>query len=482
MSGNPFANSRFITIVAAAAFWCLSLAARSADGAGVNGGANAGLSQVMDGLKVSANGHYLVDEANGKPVFLLADTAWNLGALKLEEIDTYLQSRADHGFNAIMFALNFSPQAEEKNAYGEPAYIGADKTDLNPAYFATCDQIVKHAAARGLYVVLYPMWAGEKAGTMNFYTPAQLELIGRELGSRYGGDPNVIFSAGGEATPHYIDVDRVNAMGRGLKEGCAGRNLVTVHPMSPFSSSDYYASSPWLDFNLIQAKSGVAPANTAFDAAALVLKDWTRKPARPTMMGEHRYESGTQEDPIIQRRSLYQCVFAGACGHVYGHDALWQMTPHTGAKWMLHSWTPGVKVWTDALNAPGVQSLHLITELLYSHPYLERIPDQALVLAGQGADVFSRIEATRDGTVGNRDATYLMAYLSAPAKVTLDTSVIAAQTLKTYWFDPATGATEVIQERFPNPQSLTLEPRTQGHDWVVVIEGASRNYPRPKAD
>jgi hypothetical protein len=185
---------------------------------------------------------------------------------------------------------------------------------------------------------------------------------------------------------------------------------------------------------------------------------------------------------MIQRRILYQCVFAGACGHVYGHDALWQMTPHTGAKWMLHSWTPGVKEWTEALDAPGVRSLHLITELLCSHPYLERIPDQAVVLWGQGADVFTRIEAARDGTPANRDATYLMAYLSAPTKVTLDTSVIAAQTLNAYWFDPATGATEVIQARFPNAQSLTLEPRTQGHDWVVVIEDASRKYPLPKSD
>ena len=439
-------------------------------------------SPAADGLRVSDNQRYLVDAVTGKPVFLLADTAWNLGALKMEEVDTYLKSRADHGFTAVMFALNFAPQAVETNAYGQAAYIGAQKTELNPEYFKTCDQIVQHAAARGLFVMIFTMWAGEKAGTMNNYTPMQLEVVGRELGARYAGVPNVIFSAGGEATPHYIDVDRVNAMGRGLKEGCAGRNLVTVHPMSPFSSSNYYAHSPWLDFNLIQAKSGVAPANTAFDAAALVLKDWARTPVRPTMMGEHRYESGTQEDPIIQRRSLYQCVFAGACGHVYGHDALWQMTPHTGAKWMLHSWTPGVKDWTEALDAPGVRSLHLITKLLYSHPYLERIPDQSLVLAGQGADVFTRIEATRDGTPGNRDATYLMAYLSTPAKVTLDTSFIAAKTLNAYWFDPATGSTEVIRERFPNPQSLTLEPGAHGQDWVAIIEDASRNYPRPKPD
>jgi hypothetical protein len=68
---------------------------------------------VKDGLKVSDNHHYLVDAKTGVPVFILADTAWNLGALKLEEIDTYLQSRADHEFNTVMFALDFAPQAED---------------------------------------------------------------------------------------------------------------------------------------------------------------------------------------------------------------------------------------------------------------------------------------------------------------------------------------------------------------------------------
>ena len=98
--------------------------------------------EVGNGLKVSANQRYLVDGKTGAPVFILADTAWNLGSLRLEEVDTYLQSRADHGFNTVMFALNFAPQAEENNAYGQPAYIGVEKTELNPAYFEYCDAIV----------------------------------------------------------------------------------------------------------------------------------------------------------------------------------------------------------------------------------------------------------------------------------------------------------------------------------------------------
>ena len=429
---------------------------------------------VGDGLKVSANHHYLVDAKTGAPVFLLADTAWNLGALRLEEIDTYLQSRAAHGFNAVMFALNFAPQADEKNAYGQPAYIGAEKTELNPAYFATCDAIVRKAAERGLYVMLYAMWAGEKAGTMNHYTAEQLTALGRALGHRYAGVPNVIFCAGGEASPHYIGVDRVNAIGAALKAGCAGRNLLTVHPVAPNSASKFYAASPWLDFYLSQAKSGNAAPNAAFDAAALVLADWSNTTIKPTMMGEHRYESGTQEDPLIQRRSLYQCVFAGGCGYAYGHNALWQMTPHTAQPWMLKGWTPGVEDWTQALDTPAVGQLHHIATLLYSHPYLARIPDQSLILAGQGADIFTRVQVTRDGTQDKSDATYLMAYVCAPQTITLNTGVIAARELNVSWFNPETGATESAGAKITNHGTLTLEKRPQRPDWVAVIEAAGR--------
>jgi len=434
---------------------------------------------VKNGLKVSDNHRYLVDARTGAPAFLLADTAWNLAALRLEEIDIYLQSRAAQGFNAVMFALNFAPQADENNAYGEPAYVGAEKTELNPAYFKACDFIVGKAADRGLYVMLYAMWAGDKTGTMNHYTAAQLSMVGRALGQHYAGVANVILCAGGEASPHYIEVERVNAIGAALKAGCEGRNLVTVHPVSGNSTSRFYAASPWLDFYLGQAKSGNALKNTEYDAAALVIGDWSIATIKPTMMGEHRYESGTTEDPLIQRRSLYQCVFAGGFGHAYGHDALWQMSPHTKQPWMLKGWTPGVDNWSQALDTPAVRQLHHIKALLYAHPYLTRIPDQSLVTAGQGADIFTRIQATRDGTPGRSDATYLMAYLSAPKTVTLDTAAIAARTLKLYWFNPATGASEVMREQLENPGSLTLEKRPQGGDWVVVIEDAAKKYPLP---
>ena len=229
-----------------------------------------------------------------------------------------------------------------------------------------------------------------------------------------------------------------------------------------------------------QAQSSSAAKSAEYDAAALVLGDWKIIPAKPTMMAEHRYESGTLEDPLIQRRSLYQCVFAGGCGHAYGHNALWQMTPHTAQPWMLKGWPPGVESWRQALDTPAVRQLKHIQAVLYSHPYLQRMPDQTLVTAGQGADISTRIQATRDGTPEHKDATYVMAYLGAPRTVTLNTAVISAQTLDAYWFSPESGSTEVIREGFTNPGSLILEKRPQGHDWVVVIEDAASHRPRPK--
>ncbi len=455
-----------------------ALADEGAPGFGGNPAVASGSSSVENGLRISDNHHYLVDAVTGRPVFLLADTAWNLAALKLEEIDTYLQSRASLGFNTVMFTLNFAPQADEKNAYGQAAYIGKEKTELNPAYFENCDKIIQHAAARGLYVMIYTMWAGKSSGTMNHYTAAQLAKVGSALGHRYGGVPNVIFCAGGESSPpHHIDADRVNAIGQALKEGCAGRNLVTLHPESEYSSSKFFADASWLDFYMSQAKSGSGPRNVLYDAAALVLADWVVTPPKPTMMAEHRYESGTAEDPLIQRRSLYQCVFAGACGHAYGHDALWQMTPHTRQDWMLRDWTPGVRNWTEALNTKAVRQLQYIKKLLFARPYLTRIPDQSLILSGQGNEVATRTQATRDGTKGHADATYLMAYVSAPARIVLRTDVIASRTLNVSWFNPATGATDVLGTNLNNTGSYTLEKREQ--DGVVIIDDARKGYALP---
>jgi hypothetical protein len=431
-------------------------------------------SNVKNGLKISANKRYLVDAVTGEPVFLLATTAWNINALTYADIDALVQSTAKNGFNCIMFALDFYPQADQPNIYGQKAFTGADKTELNPAYFTYCDYIMKKCTQSGIYPMIYTMWSGKTTGMMNSYNPDQLYTLGKRIALKYKNYKNAIFVAGGESSPPYIDTARVNAMGRGLKDGCGSNNLVSVHPCSPHSSSEFYAAAPWLDFYMIQGKSNIS--GVTYDFTKLMDKDLARTPVKPTWLVEHRYESGVNENAVIQRRTLYLSVFTGGFGYAYGHNALWQMTPHTAQQWMLKSWKAGVPDWKQALNTPAQQQLQHIKALLYAYPYLQRRPDQSLLLSPKADSITNMVKILRDGEPGKNNATYLMAYVSSPQAVTINTDVIAAKKINAYWFNPRTGLAEVIAKQFENTGTYQVNKDTRELDWVLVVDDAAKKY------
>ncbi len=429
------------------------------------------------GLKLSDNRRFLCDKATGKPFFLLTDTAWNINALTYKDIDLYLRNRSAHRFSAFMFTLNFYPQAQAANAYGQQAYIGPDRTDLNPKYFDYCDYIIRTAAKYRLYAMVLAMWGGIHSGTMNTYTADQLHTIGLRVGARLKHHDNVILVAGGESSPPNIATRFVNAIGGGLKTGCGGRHLISVHPCGNRSCSEFFSQSPWLDFYMIQGSS--SRHGRDYDMTTLITHDYNLKTIKPTMIAENYYDSGTTQPPVLQRRGLYLSVFAGAFGCAYGHDALWQMSPHTAQRWMLNGWPPGVANWKDALNTPAVEPLHHIRKLLYSRPYFSRIPDQSCILSNPGKSIAHRVQATRDGTVHRADATYIMAYMAEPADVTLNTRAISGRRLNAWWFSPATGISRAMKMNIPNTGKLSATGGRHEHDAVIVVDDAMKHYPPP---
>ncbi len=162
---------------------------------------NAQNADVRNGLRVSDNKHYLVDAKTNQPVFILATTAWNINALTYGEIDTLIQSTAQHGFNSIMFVLNFYAQADEANVYGQKAYIGAERTELNPEYFNYADYIIDKCTQNGIYPMIYTMWSGKTTGVMNTYTPEQLYVLGKSIAAHFRKNKNVILVAGRRIKP-----------------------------------------------------------------------------------------------------------------------------------------------------------------------------------------------------------------------------------------------------------------------------------------
>jgi len=97
-------------------------------------------------LRVSADGRHLV-QADGRPFFYLADTAWSLfRRLNREEADLYLRNRAAKGFTVIQaVALSENDGLRTPNAYGERPLVDNDPRRPNEKYFAHVDWVIDRA-------------------------------------------------------------------------------------------------------------------------------------------------------------------------------------------------------------------------------------------------------------------------------------------------------------------------------------------------
>ena len=429
------------------------------------------------GLKVSGNRRYLVT-ADDRPFFWLGDTAWELfHRLNREEAAHYLKRRAEQGFTVIQaVALAEIDGLNTPNAYGHTPLHGKDPNRPDEDYFRHVDWIVAKANALGLYVGLLPTWGSYWHSKRVIFTPENAETYGRWLGSRYR-DAGIVWILGGDRA---VETDRhraiIAAMARGLAAGDGGAHLRTFHPRGGQSSAAPFHTAGWLDFNMLQ--SGHSPQSTNYLA---IEHDYALSPAKPCLDGEPSYEYPPDAMPpnrpvgaVQVRRNAYWAVFAGAFGHTYGTHPIWQMyAPPRKPLWDVT--TP----WSDALELPGARQLAHLKALLLSRPVLSRVPDQALVVAGQGEAV-ARIQTTRDGTPGRNDATYLMAYFPEHRSVTLATEVIAAPELRGWWFNPRNGQPTALGVLRKGPQ-MEFTPPTQaaGEDWVLVLDAATSRYPAP---
>jgi hypothetical protein len=433
---------------------------------------------VLPRLQVSENKRFLVQE-DGAPFFWLGDTAWGLiHRLDREQAAAYLDDRARRGFNVIQTCLLFELDGlTEPNTLGDLPLEDRDPDRPVEAYFAHADWVIREANRRGLYVGLLPTW-GKYWHRKPVFTPAKAEAYGAWLGRRYR-DAGVVWILGGDrAVEHERHRAILDAMARGLRRGDGGAHLRTFHPRGGRSSSGELPGADWLDFHMIQSGHDRQSTNYAFVEA-----DYALVPPKPVLDGEPAYEyppdamppdrPRNQAGELQVRRNAWWAVFAGAFGHTYGTHPVWQMyEPGRQPAWSVT--TP----WHEALGLPGATQIVHLKNLLLSRPFLARIPDQSLLADGPGEGL-QRRQATRDGTPGRNDATYLMVYFPEPTSATIDTSRLAAGLLRVWWYDPRTGLAREPEET-KNEGRTDFAPPADG-DWVLVIDAADRGYPPPGA-
>lgn len=448
-------------------------------------------------LKVTADGRYLQQES-GKPFFYLGDTAWELfHRLNREEATLYLNNRAQKGFTVIQaVVLAQLGGLTVPNANGDLPLQNGDPAKPNEAYFRHVDFIVNKAEELGLYVGMLPTWGSHWALGTAAFNPANARSFGRFLGTRYKDKPIIWILGGDRSIGNDAERAIIDAMAAGLGEGDGGAHLKTFHPIGPGLSSLKLHNAPWLDFNMFQSSH----AARDHDNGLYTEHDYALTPVKPTLDGEPRYEgipvgfylrnaSGIDRfDDYDVRQAAYWSLLAGACGHTYGNNNIWQMfRPTQDGKILdpnrvrdlfgLPGSTIGANIpWHEAINHPGAFQMGHIRRLFEALPFTKLIPDQRLILNGPltgGA----RMRGARAS-----DGSFALFYTPHGDSFTLDKRVIKGERLREYWFDPRYGVAYFNKEQDTSGiQTYTPPTSGRGNDWVLVLVNAAAGFALPGA-
>ena len=432
-------------------------------------------------LETTKDGHYL-QYKDGTPFFWLGDTGWELfHRLNKDEIEKYLENRREKGFNVIQAVMLAEFDGLTKpNQYGELPLAGLDPTKPNEKYFELVDWTVQQAMKKNMFMGLLPTW-GDKVIKLwgkgpEIFNEKNAYTYGKWLGNRYRSFPNIIWIVGGDRPPVKDSIDKKGiwrSMARGILEGTNQEAVITYHPSGESSTTDFWPDEQWLTIHMFQ--SGHAKKDNP-------VWDWVKRaremtPLKPVLDGEPNYEdhpinwdkkNGYFRDYEV-RRQTYRSVFSGACGVTYGNQAMWQFYSEREEPVAFPE-----RSWIETLDRPGAFQVGYLKKLVESRSVENRIPDQAMIIGGQGTkDEY--ITAFRDA--GNR---YCMIYLPVGKTITVNTGFFDSEKIVVWWFYPKTGeVTSIYILDRTNEMKFEAPDAGVGHDWVLILDDPKYRFGKP---
>ncbi|WP_338875332.1 glycoside hydrolase family 140 protein [Spirosoma sp. SC4-14] len=433
-------------------------------------------------LSVSENGRFLT-MGDHKPFFWLGDTGWLLfNRLTREEAETYLENRKQKGFNVIQVMVLHTLAAA--NVYGDSALIGKNiatpkltkgesvSDSAQYDFWDHVDFVVDKAGEKGIYMALVPLW-GNNVKTKHV-NQQRAKTYADFLANRYKNRPNIIWLDGGDIKGSD-SLEVWKTIGRTINQ-IDSTHLITFHPRGRTSSSEWFHTEPWLDFNMVQSgHKSYAQDTSAKDEQHYGEDNWrymqadlALKPTKPVIDGEPSYEQiphglHNPEDPRWTaddvRRYGYWSVLAGAFGYTYGHNSIMQFYKKGDKK----SSFGAIDDWTKAIDAPGASQMIHLKKLMLAHSFFDRVPDQSLI-ANQGNRY--------DYLVASRGPDYALVYTYTGRNIRLNMGKIPGDNVTASWFSPRDGKTTAIGD-VPNTGVQEFNPPADpknGNDWVLVIQ------------
>ena len=456
-------------------------------------------------IGISANGRYFIRTDTGEPFFLLADTGWNLfNRLTTSEADMYLQNRVDKGFNAILCILIASDVegTDMVNAYGESPFMNRDVYQPNEAYFQHVDYIINKANSLGICMVIAPVWREWVYDDPNpvISTANKGRWWGEWVGSRYQNNNIIWLNGGDSAFTGYEDI--INALADGLMSGDGNDHLITFHGRHensvpyipgqscykvPCSTSCLFGNASWL-----HVYGTYGGHYWAYPTYYLISKDYNLSTVKPVFDTEPNYENlyycqdnckpfwkcNDQPDvrrgtAAVVREQAYWAVLAGAAGHTYGQNDIWQFNM---------AGKPGncrpIYYWDDdrAINAPGAFHMGILRNLMESRPWHTMVPDQSIITGGQSSGYDENHKQASRAV----DGKFLLVYLPQGGNITVNMAKISGSTAKAYWFNPRTGDPSFVGE-YDSSGNRPFSAPSDGvdNDWVLVLDDKAQNFPDP---
>lgn len=438
-------------------------------------------------LMVSSNNRYLQFE-NGRPFFWLGDTGWLVPQhLDRSEVEYYFNKCRRAGYNMVQ--IQVMDAVPSYNIYGQQSLpYGWDFSKADPegvySYWDHLDYIVCKAEQNGIYIGMVAIWGSQvQAGNINV---EQAKAYGKFLAERYKNNPNIIWIIGGDIQGN-IHPEVWDALATSIKS-IDNKHLMTFHPRGRYTSAKWWSKASWMDFHTFQSghrkygqrmgnKDYPIPDSTEEDNWMYVDSTWAYKPIKPVLDDEPSYEdipkglhdaNEARWQDYDVRRYAYWSVFAGSCGHTYGHNAIMQMLKPGYPTGYGSDGT--VKSWYQALEDPGYNQMQYITDLMLSFPYFERVPDQSIIVGKNGVK-YDRLIATR-----GKD--YMLIYNYNSNVMKIDLRKISGKKKLLWWFNPSDGAISFIGTA--DNKIITVSPQIEKsdkvNDRVLIAIDAEKNY------